>query len=81
MLDAKTILSWFGIRLTDEQLEQVFIRLARETGKPLIEERQPDGSWRIVGLGSLKEMRRLYRKIGMKPSTPFERLRERYITQ
>ena len=81
MLDAKTILSMFGIELTDEELEQVFIRLARQTGKPLIEERQPDGSWRIVGVGSLKEMRRFYQKIGMKPSTPFERLRERHITQ
>ncbi len=81
MLDPKTLLSLFGIRLTDEQLERVFVQLARQTGKPLIEERQPDGSWRIVGVGSLKEMRRFYRKIGMKPSTPFERLRERHIAQ
>ena len=81
MLDAKTILSMFGIELTDEELEQVFIRLARQTGKPLIEERQPDGSWRIVGVGSLKEMKQFYRKIGMKSSVPFECLRERHITQ
>ena len=81
MVDPKTFLSWFGIELTDEQLEQVFVQLARETGKPLIEERQSDGSWRIVGVGSLKEMRHFYRKIGMRPSTPFERLRERHITQ
>ena len=81
MLDAKTILSWFGIKLSDEQLKEVFIHLARETGKPLIEERQADGSWRPVGVGSLKEMKRFYRKIGLKPSVPFERLRERHITQ
>ena len=81
MLDAKTFLASLGLDLTDEELERVLVRVARQSGRPLIEQKMPDGSWRIVGVGSLKAMRRFYRRLGMKPQVSFKNLRERWITQ
>ncbi|AEH45365.1 hypothetical protein Thein_1504 [Thermodesulfatator indicus DSM 15286] len=81
MFDAKTLLSLLGIELSDEELEQTLIQVARQSGQPLIEQKMPDGSWRIVGVGSIKAMRRFYRRIGMRPRVSFKDLRERWITQ
>ncbi|MBA2848674.1 hypothetical protein G4V39_02360 [Thermosulfuriphilus ammonigenes] len=81
MFDAKTFLSMFGLNLTDEELEQAFIRVAQRTGQPLIEQKMPDGSWRIVGVGSVKKMRRFYKRTGLKPKVSFKDLRERWVTQ
>ncbi|WP_456369734.1 hypothetical protein [Thermodesulfatator atlanticus] len=80
-MDAKTFLASLGLDLTDEELEQALIQVARQSGQPLIEQKMPDGSWRIVGVGSLKAMRRFYRRLGMKPRVSFKDLRERWITQ
>ncbi len=81
MLNARNLFDFCGLNLTDEELEQVLIQVAQQSGQPLIEQKMPDGSWRIVGVGSLKAMRRFYRRLGMKPRVSFKDLRERWITQ
>ena len=81
MFDARMLLTTYGLDLTDEELEQVLIAIAVQKGLPLIERKMPDGSWRPYGVGRLKQIRRFYKRLGMKPPVPLKNLRERWITQ